>query len=55
MTITITRLYNDHGSAERAVRDLEAAGIPHGRPAPDRQFYWRFGRISTAALLLHDP
>jgi hypothetical protein len=29
MTITLTRLYDDHASAERAVRDLEAAGIPH--------------------------
>jgi hypothetical protein len=29
MTITITRLYDDHASAERAVRDLEAAGVPH--------------------------
>ena len=29
MTVTITRLYDDHVSAERAVRDLEAAGIPH--------------------------
>ena len=29
MTITITRLYDDHVSAERAVRDLEAAGMPH--------------------------
>jgi hypothetical protein len=29
MTVTITRLYDDHVSAERAVRDLEATGIPH--------------------------
>jgi hypothetical protein len=29
MTITITRLYDDYASAERAVRDLEAAGVPH--------------------------
>jgi hypothetical protein len=29
MTITLTRLYDDHASAERAVRDLEAAGVPH--------------------------
>jgi hypothetical protein len=29
MTVTITRLYDDYASAERAVRDLEAAGVPH--------------------------
>jgi hypothetical protein len=29
MTITLTRLYDDHASAEQAVRDLEAAGVPH--------------------------
>jgi hypothetical protein len=30
MTITISRLYNNYGDARRAVRDLEAAGVPHG-------------------------
>jgi hypothetical protein len=29
MTVTITRLYDDYGSAKRAVRDLETAGVPH--------------------------
>jgi hypothetical protein len=29
MTVTITRLYDDYASAEGAVRDLEAAGVPH--------------------------
>ena len=29
MTVTITRLYDDFASAEEAVRDLEAAGVPH--------------------------
>ena len=29
MTVTITRLYDDYASAEEAVRDLEAAGVPH--------------------------
>jgi hypothetical protein len=29
MTVTISRLYDDYASAERAVRDLEAAGVPH--------------------------
>jgi hypothetical protein len=28
MTVTISRLYDDYASAERAVRDLEAAGVP---------------------------
>ena len=30
MTVTISRLYNNHGDARRAVRDLEAAGVSHG-------------------------
>jgi hypothetical protein len=30
MTVTISRLYNNYGDARRAVRDLEAAGVPHG-------------------------
>ena len=30
MTTTISRLYNNYGDARRAVRDLEAAGVPHG-------------------------
>jgi hypothetical protein len=29
MTVTISRLYDDYASAERAVCDLEAAGVPH--------------------------
>lgn len=29
MTVTISRLYDDHASAGRAVGELEAAGIPH--------------------------
>lgn len=29
MTITISRLYDDYAQASQAVRDLEAAGIPH--------------------------
>jgi hypothetical protein len=28
MTITLTRLYDDYDAACKAVRDLEAAGIP---------------------------
>jgi hypothetical protein len=30
MTVTISRLYNNYGDARQAVRDLEAAGVPHG-------------------------
>ncbi|HEY5049016.1 MAG TPA: hypothetical protein VII49_13455 [Rhizomicrobium sp.] len=30
MTVTISRLYDRYEDAERAVRDLEAAGISHG-------------------------
>ena len=30
MTVTISRLYNNHSDARRAVRDLEAAGVKHG-------------------------
>jgi hypothetical protein len=30
MTQTITRVYDDHGTAERVVRDLEAAGLADG-------------------------
>lgn len=29
MTVTISRLFDDHASASKAVRDLEAAGVPH--------------------------
>src|SRR5215212_10493558 len=29
MTTTISRLYDTYPDAERAVRDLEAAGVPH--------------------------
>jgi hypothetical protein len=29
MTITISRLYDNYSDAERAVRNLEAAGVPH--------------------------
>ena len=29
MTVTISRLYDDYTSANKAVRDLEAAGVPH--------------------------
>src|SRR5215208_4018275 len=29
MTVTISRLYDDYDTASKAVRDLEAAGIPH--------------------------
>ena len=29
MTTTISRLYNNYTDAQRAVRDLEAAGVPH--------------------------
>ena len=29
MTTTISRLYNNHTDAKRAVSDLEAAGVPH--------------------------
>jgi hypothetical protein len=29
MTVTISRLYDDYQAAERAVRDLEAAGLAH--------------------------
>jgi hypothetical protein len=29
MTVTISRLYDDYATASQAVRDLEAAGIPH--------------------------
>ena len=29
MTVTISRLYDDYASASKAVRDLEAAGVPH--------------------------
>jgi hypothetical protein len=30
MTVTVSRLYNNYGDARRAVRELEAAGVPHG-------------------------
>ena len=29
MTVTISRLYDNHDDAQRAVRRLEAAGVPH--------------------------
>src|ERR1700709_2086750 len=29
MTVTISRLYNNHTDAEQAVKRLEAAGVPH--------------------------
>jgi hypothetical protein len=29
MTVTISRLYNSYSDAAKAVRDLEAAGVPH--------------------------
>ena len=29
MTVTISRLYDDYASARQAMRDLEAAGVPH--------------------------
>ena len=29
MTVTISRLYDDHNDAQQAVRRLEAAGVPH--------------------------
>ena len=29
MTVTISRLYDNYQAAERAVRDLEAAGLAH--------------------------
>ena len=29
MTVTISRLFDDYATASKAVRDLEAAGIPH--------------------------
>ena len=29
MTTTISRLYDNYADAQRAVRDLEAAGVPH--------------------------
>ena len=29
MTVTISRLYNSYSDAEKAVNDLEAAGVPH--------------------------
>ena len=29
MTVTISRLYDDYQAAERAVRDLEVAGLAH--------------------------
>lgn len=30
MTVTITRLFDDYATASKVVRDLEAAGLPHG-------------------------
>src|SRR5829696_4441198 len=30
MSRTISRLYNSHAEARAAVRELEAAGVPHG-------------------------
>src|SRR3978361_973884 len=29
MTVTISRLYDNHTDAQQAVRSLEAAGVPH--------------------------
>jgi hypothetical protein len=29
MTVTISRLYDNHTDAQQAVRRLEAAGVPH--------------------------
>jgi hypothetical protein len=29
MTVTISRLYDNHNDAQRAVRRLESAGVPH--------------------------
>jgi hypothetical protein len=29
MTVTISRLYDNHNDAQHAVRRLEAAGVPH--------------------------
>ena len=29
MTVTISRLYDNHNDAQQAVRRLEAAGVPH--------------------------
>ena len=29
MTTTISRLYNNYTDAQRAVSDLESAGVPH--------------------------
>jgi hypothetical protein len=52
MTITITRLYDDHVSAERAVRDLEAAGIPHkdiSIMSNNADSWYKGGRADTTA------
>src|ERR1700680_3314614 len=52
MTVTITRLYDDHVSAERAVRDLEAAGIPHkdiSIMSNNADSWYKGGRADTTA------
>jgi len=52
MTVTITRLYDDHVSAERAVRDLEAAGIPHkdiSILSNNADSWYKGGRADTTA------
>jgi hypothetical protein len=52
MTVTITRLYDDHVSAERAVRDLEATGIPHkdiSIMSNNADSWYKGGRTDTTA------
>jgi hypothetical protein len=51
MTISITRLYDDYHTAQRAVRDLEAAGIPHNDIsiiANNADNWYRTDRTGTA-------
>lgn len=54
MTATITRLYDDYATAERAVRDLESAGVPHrdiSIVASNADNWWnqKGGRTTTTA------
>jgi hypothetical protein len=57
MTITLTRLYDDHASAERAVRDLEAAGVPHkdiSIMSNNSDSWYKGGRTTTTGRIDRD-
>ena len=49
MSVTISRLYDDYTTAERAIRELEAAGLPHSEISivASNADNWYSGRTDT--------